>query len=93
MEDAIHPQAGLTLAKMAMPTGCVSKLHFHDNFSESAHVLSGHIRQRIGDQFRDMKQGETCLIPLGITHQTHNLGEQAAVLMVAYSSGHRNYVT
>ena len=93
MEDAIHANAGLSLARMTVAVGATSELHHHPNCTETIHLLSGEIEQRIGNNWRKLNVNETCLIPSGIKHQTKNIGKSAAVMMIAYSAGSRIYVT
>ena len=93
MEDAIHADAGLSLARMTVATGATSELHRHSNCSETIHVLSGEVEQRIGDEWQKLYANDTCLIPTGVKHQTKNLGEKPAIMMLAYSAGRRIYVS
>lgn len=91
MEDAIHPMAGQSLARMSVDVGVTSELHHHSNCTETIHLLDGEIEQRIGDDWIKMTAGETCLIPINAKHQTRNVGEVRAVMMIAYSAGTRVY--
>lgn len=92
MEDAIQPDAGLSLAKMTVGAGVTSELHHHSNCSETIHLLTGHIEQRIGENWQELTSGDTCLIPRGNKHQTRNIGADTAIMMVAYSAGKRVYL-
>lgn len=91
MEDAITPDAGLSLARMTVAPGVTSQAHRHPDCSEAVHLLSGRVDQRRGDDWVPLAVGETLLIPAGAVHQTRNCGTDTAVLMVAYSSGARIY--
>ncbi len=91
MEDAITPDAGLSLARMTVAPGVTSEAHRHPDCSEAVHLLSGTVEQRYGDDWVTLCAGETLLIPAGAVHQTRNTGAETAVLMVAYSSGARVY--
>jgi quercetin dioxygenase-like cupin family protein len=93
MEDSIDCRAGISLAKMTVAVGVTSELHHHTNCTETIHVLKGPIEQRIGQNWIALKTGETCVIPVNQTHQTRNVGDCRAVLMIAYSAGSRVYVT
>lgn len=92
MQDDDRNAAGLSLAKMIIDVGVTSELHRHTNCNECIHVLEGRIRQRIGETWIELCAGETCLIPEGVQHQSQNIDLDAAVLMIAYSSGKREYV-
>jgi quercetin dioxygenase-like cupin family protein len=91
MEDAITPGAGLSLARMTVAPGVTSEAHRHPDCTEAVHLLSGRVEQRRCDDWVSLAAGETLLIPAGAVHQTRNTGPEAAVLMVAYSSGARIY--
>lgn len=92
MEDSINPSAGISLAKMTVGVGITSELHHHTNCAETIHVLEGQIDQRIGQDWMKLEAGESCVIPLGQAHQTRNIGDSRAVMMIAYSAGSRIYV-
>ena len=92
MEDRIQADVGLSLAKMTVAIGATSELHHHTNCSETIHLLSGEIEQRIGHEWRKLKSNDTCLIPAGFKHQTRNSGAETAIMMIAYSAGKRIYV-
>ena len=92
MEDAINPAAQNSLAKMTVAVGVTSERHHHTNCTETIHVLDGHIKQRIGEEWRDMTTGDTCLIPMNTSHQTRNIGASPAVMIIAYSADTRVYV-
>ena len=91
MEDAIEPDAGVSLAKMTIDPAVTSEAHHHPNCTEAIHVLAGAILQRKGDAWIELAAGDTVLIPAGVVHQTRNLGSETAVMMIAYSSGSRVY--
>ncbi len=93
MEDAIQKDAGVSLARMTVAPDTLSELHSHPNCTEAIHVEQGTIRQRCGDEWMILEQGQTCLIPKGYSHQTQNIGAESAVLILAYSSGTRIYET
>lgn len=93
MEDAIDSRAGLSLARMTVAPGATSPAHRHPDCSEAVHLLAGRIEQRRGDEWLPLVPGETLLIPPGALHQTRNPGPDEAVLVVAYSSGARIYLS
>jgi len=92
MEDAIDSKAGVSLARMTVAVDVTSELHHHTNCTETIHVLEGQINQRIGQEWMSLEAGETCVIPVGQPHQTRNIGDCKAVMMIAYSAGSRVYV-
>jgi len=84
MEDSISPDAKISLARMTLAAGVRSECHRHPNCAETIHLEAGRIRQRIGDKWIVLKAGETCVIPEGTPHQSENLGETDAVMMLCY---------
>ena len=93
IDDAITPNAGMSLARMEVLPGHTSESHVHPNCSESIHLLSGEVTQTIGAQQLTLKAGDTVFIPAGATHCTANKTAEVAVMMVSYSSGTREYKT
>lgn len=91
MDDSIRSGVGLSLAEMTVEVGAISELHRHDNCAEAIYLLEGQIRQRIGEKWIDMKSGDTCVIPIGAAHQSHNNGQSTATMILFYSAGERNY--
>ena len=82
---------GVSLARMVVTAGATSPAHRHDNCNEVIHLLSGAIVQRRGGGWTDMTAGDTLAVRAGEPHQTRNDGAVDAVMMIAYSSGVRNY--
>jgi len=91
MEDAIHPGIGLSLAEMTVEPGKISELHSHSNCSEVIYLLEGRTRQRIGEEWLEMLAGDKCVIPKDTAHQTRNVGDKPAKMILAYSAGRREY--
>ena len=92
MDDKVDERAAVSLAKMTVAIGVTSEKHHHTNWTETIHVLDGQIEQSIGPKIQTLSAGETCLIPMGISHQTRNIGDKPAIMMIAYSSGTRDYL-
>ena len=84
-------QKHVSLARMTVAPAALSPAHRHDNCNEVIHLLSGNIAQRRGENWIDMKAGDTLTVYQGDVHQTRNVGDSEAVMMIAYSSGVRAY--
>jgi len=91
MDDTISKDAGISLAVMTVRAGVTSECHLHRNCAETIHVQSGDIKQRIGDNWVEMKAGDTCVIPIDTKHQTQNIGDCDAAMTICYSAGTRLY--
>ena len=92
MDDGVEADAGLSLARMTVEPGFTSEAHRHPNSTEAVHVVAGRVEQRRGDDWVPLETGETVLIPADAAHQTRNVGDETAVLMLVYSTGAREYV-
>ncbi len=91
VDDSLHADAGLSLARMTVERDFTTEAHRHSNCTEVIHLLTGKIDQRCGDDWVPMCAGETIFIPKGVTHQTRNTGDEAAIAIIAYSAGFRIY--
>lgn len=91
VEDATHPGADLSLAKMTVLPGKTSPAHIHANAIEVIHVLSGDMSARVGDNWVSAKAGDTVFVPANTVHQTQCLSGEPAIMMIAYSTGRRDY--
>lgn len=91
VEDASHPGADLSLARMTVHPGRTSPAHRHSNANEAIHVLSGKMEERIGDTWIEARAGDTVYVAQGQIQQTKCIGDDAVVMMIAYSVGQRAY--
>lgn len=90
-DDKHQDGLGLSLARMSVLPGKTSPAHRHPNCNEVIHVLAGQIEERQNEDWHTCRAGETIIIPAGDIHQTRCVGEEAAILMIAYSAGTRIY--
>jgi len=91
VDGDLQPGARLSLARMRVEAGQCSALHRHPECDEAVHVVAGSIEQRIGERLLRLGPGESAHIPAGLAHCSRALGSEAAILLVAYSAGHRIY--
>jgi len=61
VEDATHPGANLSLARMSVLPGQTSPAHSHPHANEAIHVLSGQMSQRLGNTWTKAGTGQTVL--------------------------------
>lgn len=90
-EDATHPGADLSLARMTVMPGHTSPAHRHANANEVVHVLSGAMSERLGDNWLKAGPGDTVFIPAGTIHQTRCESAETVIMIIAYSAGTRVY--
>lgn len=83
----------LTVGRCRIEPGKANPPHYHPNCDEVLHVLQGHIRHRLGDEFIEMHEGDTISIPTGTIHNAENIGTEPAILFIAFSAPDRQVVT
>jgi len=91
VQDSERVQAGMSLARMTLLPGCMSEAHSHRTCNEAVYVISGEIEQYVDGEKTVLREGEHAFIPKGALHQSLNVGAGPAVMLVAYSSGSRDY--
>ncbi len=91
VDDSLVENAGLTVARMTLAKNARTQGHRHPNCSEVIHLIEGTVGQAIGQERVVMKAGDTIFIPAGSYHQTTNIGDGDAAMIVSYSAGTRIY--
>ena len=91
VDDDLADGAGLSVARMTLRPGAVSEAHRHPNCTEVVHLVSGRIGQTIGNDRFVLDPGDTAFIPADCFHQSRNLGDGEAVMIISYSAGRRIY--
>lgn len=87
-----HPGTQSSLAKMTVKPGVDTPLHRHDNCSELVHVLEGSVHLTVSAyEPIPLAAGETYLFPAYTPHSLRNAGDTAAVLILSFSDGSRDY--
>lgn len=82
----------LTLGKCFIRAGMANPVHHHPNCDEVLHVVSGRIRNRVGEDYVDMGAGDTISIPTGAVHNAENIGGEECELLIGYNSAFRQVV-
>jgi len=65
--------------------------HIHGNCSEVIHLQKGRLKHFVGKEFVFMEPGDTLVVPSGVDHHALNIGDEDAVMIVAYPSGQRHF--
>lgn len=81
----------LTLGRMTVSPGRADLPHAHADAVEVLYLLSGTVAQIVGEETLMMEAGDTVVIPAGISHMTHNHGDEDADIIVAYPAGTREF--
>ena len=83
----------MTIGKCVIGPGAENPGHHHPNCEEVLHVLSGRIAHYMGGSDPvEMGPGDTITLPANLSHRAENIGEEDAVLMIAFSSADRQVV-
>ena len=83
----------LTLGRVTIKKGHANPRHAHDNCEEVLYLLKGRLRHSVGQESVVMEAGDTLAIPAGIMHHADSIGDTDADMIVAYSSGQRDFRT
>jgi quercetin dioxygenase-like cupin family protein len=81
--------AELTVGECRILPGQENPAHSHPNCEEVLHLITGHIRHTAGDEVYTLHPGDTITIPRGVRHSARNIGDEIAVMSIAYSSADR----
>jgi quercetin dioxygenase-like cupin family protein len=80
----------MTVGRCVIKPGCENPLHSHPNCSETLVVLCGRIAHVIeGGKEVEMEPGDVITLPVDLPHKARNIGDEDAVLMITFSSAHR----
>jgi len=82
---------GLTLGRVIIKTGRRNPRHAHANCEEALYLLAGRLRHTAGAEEVVLEAGDTIVIPAGVYHNAESTGEVDADMIVAYSSGTRQF--
>jgi len=78
----------MSFGKCVLLPDCRTGSHRHADCEEIIHVVEGRVRHHVAgeDEFIDMGPGDTIVVPPDTEHQTENVGNDEAELIVASSS-------
>jgi quercetin dioxygenase-like cupin family protein len=79
----------MTLGRCILKPGHENPRHIHPNCEEILQVISGQILHTLGDNSFEMGPGDTICIPQDLVHNARNVGDEEAVLLIAFSSAMR----
>jgi len=85
----IGNSTAMTVGRCHISPGQANPRHYHSNCDEIVQVLSGTIVHTLDDEEFTMSVGDTVSIPAGTVHNARNIGEEPAVLALAFSSAYR----
>lgn len=83
---------GLTLGRVVIQKGCCNPRHIHSNCEEVLYLLRGKLEHTMGDKKVVLAAGDTLTVAAGVPHNAVSIGNEDADMIVAYSSGVRDFV-
>jgi quercetin dioxygenase-like cupin family protein len=81
----------LTVGRVTIKAGTSNPRHSHPNCDEVLYLLGGRLEHSVGDDSLVLEAGDTLVVPAGVNHNARNVGEEDADMMVAYTSGERQF--
>lgn len=91
IDAEIAPGAAMSVARMEVAPGATSQRHHHPNCDEAISLITGCVTALVDGREIAMRPGDVCWVPSHSTHAVRNEGATAAVLLVTYSEGRREY--
>jgi quercetin dioxygenase-like cupin family protein len=82
----------MTVGRCDIAPGRENPRHYHPNCDEVLLVIEGTIEHLCGDEYAPMGPGDAISIPAGVVHHARNVGAENAVVVIAFSSAHRETV-
>lgn len=83
----------MTIGRCVLKPGQGNPRHYHPNCTEILVVVHGRIEHSgPGGTKVEMREGDTVTIPPNVWHQATNLGDDEAILFIAFSSADRQTV-
>jgi quercetin dioxygenase-like cupin family protein len=83
---------GLTLGRVVIRKGQSNPRHCHRTCEEVLYLLAGKLEHTIGDDKVILEPGDALAIPPGVFHNAVSIGDVDADMIVAYSTGERDFV-
>ena len=82
---------GVTLGRVVIDPGESNPGHYHHNGEEILYLLKGRLKHWVGDEIVVLEAGDTLSIPADVPHRAVNVGDEPADMIVAYSTGDRDF--
>ncbi len=82
---------GVTVGRVIIKPGRSNPRHRHSTCEEVLYLLSGRLQHWVGDVSVILEAGDTLTVPAYTAHYAVNIGGEDADMIVAYSSGQRDF--
>lgn len=83
--------SSVTVGRMRLHPSQAGERHRHGNADEVIYLIRGAVRVEVGDDTAELQPGDALAIPPGSGHRITNPGIEEAEMVLAYSSGAREY--
>jgi quercetin dioxygenase-like cupin family protein len=83
---------GVTIGRVVIKKGFCNPRHIHNSCEEVLYLLAGKLEHTMGDKKVVLVAGDTLTVAAGVPHNAVSIGEVDADMIVAYSSGVRDFV-
>ena len=82
---------GVTVGRVTIKPGQTNPRHLHTTCEEVLYLLRGRLKHFCGEEWVILEAGDTLTVPADVPHYAVNVGEEDADMIVAYSSGTRDF--
>jgi quercetin dioxygenase-like cupin family protein len=89
---ALGNAEGVTVGHVVIHPGEANPRHHHTTCEEVLYLLRGRLRHSMGEETVILEAGDTLTVPAHVAHGAVNVGDEDAEMIVAYSSGERDFV-
>jgi quercetin dioxygenase-like cupin family protein/GNAT superfamily N-acetyltransferase len=89
--QAIGNADGVTVGRVVIRAGQANPPHSHTTCEEVLYLLRGRLRHYVDDEWVILEAGDTLVVPAYIPHYAVSIGGEDAEMIVAYSSGARDF--
>ena len=88
---AIGNAEWVTVGRVIIQPGQSNPRHSHTTCEEVLYLLRGRLRHSMGEEEVILEAGDTLTVPAYVAHHAVNIGDEDADMIVAYSSGERDF--
>jgi quercetin dioxygenase-like cupin family protein len=82
---------GITVGRVVIRKGRSNPRHRHNSCEEVLYLMKGKLRHTVGDEAVVLNPGDTLTVLAGVFHNADSIGDEDADMIVAYSSGSRDF--
>jgi sugar phosphate isomerase/epimerase len=88
----IGNSAATTIGRVVIKKGMSNPRHYH-SCEEVLYLLRGKLVHSVGAESAELEAGDTIVLPPGVFHGAHSVGDEDAEMIVAYPTADRDFHT